>query len=181
MQQAAKIADLNLPLFAPHFEKLTTEHGLNATTINEAGLFSATLAKLDQILGRNDIFCDGIVIPYDGCDGYARARLDVPIVLKNGKKAKYLSPTGSENRLYIPKPVRPLLKDPSTPIYITEGEFKALKLAQEGFPCIGIPGVWGFSRDKKLLPDFNEIEFKGRKVTVILDSDARRKSYENGE
>lgn len=169
----------SLPLLPHHLQKLVNEHGLNAETINESGLYSATAQELNRILGRGDITCDGIVIPY--CERFSRVRLDVPLVLKNEKKAKYLSPSGSENRLYIPKSVKLLLKDTSLPIYITEGEFKALKLTQESFPCIGIPGVWGFSREKKLLPDFSEINFKGRKVTIILDSDARKKIYENAE
>lgn len=42
--------------------------------------------------------------------------------------------------------------------------WKALKLTQEGFPWIGIPGVWGFSKEKALLPDFNVINFKKRKT-----------------
>lgn len=165
----------SLPLFPHHVQKLMNEHGLNVETIKESGLFSATAPTLNYILNCNDIVCEGIVIPYG--EGYSRARLDVPLILINGREGKYLSPSGSENRLYIPKSVRLLLKDPSTSIYITEGEFKALKLIQEGFPCIGIPGAWGFSREKKLLPDFDEINFRGRKVTIVLDSDAGRKVY----
>lgn len=163
-------------LFPYHLEKLTTEHGLNMETIEEAGLYSAKATTLNSILNRTDIVCDGIVIPYE--EGFSRVRLDEPLILKDERKPKYLSPINSENRLYIPKPVRVVLKDPSIPIYITEGEFKALKLTQEGFPCIGLPGIWGFSRGKKLLPDFDEINLKGRRVTIILDSDARRKKYD---
>lgn len=167
----------SLQLFPHHLQKLTGEHGLTLETIHEAGLFSAAAKTLDEILNRNDIICEGIVIPYG--DGFSRVRLDAPLMLNNGRQAKYLSPSGSKNRLYIPNSVRMLLKDPLLPIYLTEGEFKALKLTQEGFPCLGIPGAWGFSREKKLLPDFEEIDFKNRKVFIILDSDARRKNYEN--
>lgn len=173
--KAGEETNNSLPLFPHHVQKLMNEHGLNVETIKEAGLFSATAPTLNHILNRDDIVCDGIVIPYG--EGYSRARVDAPLVLRNGREGKYLSPSGSENRLYIPKPVRPLLIDPSIPIYITEGEFKALKLTQEGFPCIGIPGVWGFSRNKELLPDFNEINLEGRKMIIILDSDAREKTY----
>jgi uncharacterized protein DUF3854 len=148
---------------------------LSLKTIEEADLFSATAHTLNQILNRKDVACDGIVIQYN--EGFSKVRLDKPLVLNSGKKAKYLSPSDSQNHLYIPKSVRPSLKNPSIPIYITEGELKALKLTQEDFPCIGIPGTWGFSREKKLLPDFNEIKFQGRKVIVILDSDAARKVY----
>lgn len=168
-----------IQLFRHHMEKLTQEHGLDIETIKDAELFSATSQTLNHMLGRNDVVCDGIVIPYN--DGFSRVRLDKPLILRNNKEAKYLSPTNSENRLYIPNSVRPILKDPFTTLFITEGELKTLKLIQEGFPCIGIPGVWGFSREKKLLPDFNEINLKGRKLIVILDSDARKKIYANAE
>ena len=168
-----------LALFQNHFKKLVREHGLSGTTILKAGFYSASAAELNELLGRRDINCNGIVIPYD-CGGYYRARLDTPLELRNGKTAKYLSPSGSKNRLYIPQATKGVLKDVSVPLYITEGEFKAAKLTQEGFHCLGLSGVWGFSRDKKLLPDFDDIEMRGRKVIVILDSDAKEKLYHDG-
>ncbi len=167
----------SLPLFPNHYNKLKFEHGLSLETISEAGLYSATSEKLNEILNRRDVECDGLVIPYD--DEFSRARLDTPLNLGNGRTAKYLSPAGAVNQLYIPNTTRKILDDPSTRLFISEGEFKALKLTQEGFPCIGLPGAWGFSRDNKLLPDFDLIDFRGREVVIIFDSDARRNSYDN--
>lgn len=157
--------------FPHHLEKLIGEHGLNLETIEEAGLFSATAQTLNLILNRTDVACDGIVIPYN-INGFNRVRLDIPIVL-NGNEAKYLSPTGSKNHLYIPKAVQSILKDASKRLYFTEGEFKSLKATQEGFPCIGLGGVWGFQSEGALLEDFEEIELKNREVLIVLDNDAR--------
>lgn len=140
-------------------------------TINEAGLYSATAQTLNRILIRRDIICCGIVIPYHGVEGFNRVRLDIPQMLNEGE-AKYLSPTGSRNYLYIPKPVMSILHDPTQILYFTEGEFKALKATQEGFPCIGLGGVWGFRSKGALLEDFREIELKSREVVMVLDSDA---------
>ncbi len=164
-----------LPLSDHHYNKLRNEHGLSEATIKEAGLRTADAKELNKLLKRSDINSSGIVIPYE--DKFCRTRLDEPLKNSKGKTAKYLSPSGSLNRLYIPKAVEPILKDSSVPLYITEGEFKALKLTQEGFPCIGLSGVWGFSRNKKLLPDFDNIELVDRHITIILDSDAITETY----
>lgn len=163
-------------LLEQHFEKLMVEHGLTKPTIIDAGLYTATPKVLNKLLKRGDITSSGIVIPYSV--DFCRARLDIPLKYENGRTAKYLSPSGSQNRLYIPKAVRLILTDSSVSLYITEGEFKALKLTQEGFPCIGLAGIWCYSRDKGLLPDFDNVELKNRKVFIILDSDAREKTYD---
>ena len=42
---------------------------------------------------------------------------------------------------------------PEEPVVITEGEKKALKASLDGFPTIGLSGVWCFKRDGQLLPD----------------------------
>lgn len=161
-----------LPQLLPHhLDKLTQEYGLSIETIKQAGLFSATGSTLNHILNRSDIVCDGIVIPYM-INGVNRARVDIPLVL-NGNKVKYLSPTGSKNHLYVPKAVQPVLKDVSQRLYFTEGEFKSLKATQEGFPCVGLGGVWGFQSEGALLEDFEQIELKNREVLIVLDNDAR--------
>jgi hypothetical protein len=67
-----------------------------------------------------------------------------------------------------------ILKDPSTPIYIVEGEKKCLKGLQEGLSCIGLGGLWSWSdgsEEKNLIPDFDLIEWKGRTVYLVPDND----------
>jgi len=169
MDLARKI-NHNLELYPTHFNRLRSHYGLTEETIQQSGLFSADSKLLNQILKRKDIECEGIVIPYLSKD-LDRVRLDTPISL-NSNEVKYLSPSGSKNSLYIPNSLREILQDPSRLLYFTEGELKALKAIQEGFPCIGLPGIWGFLSNGKLLEDFNLIEFKHREVVVVLDSDA---------
>ncbi|NIQ16253.1 MAG: hypothetical protein GTO02_18240, partial [Candidatus Dadabacteria bacterium] len=73
---------------------------MSTKTIEEAGLYSSNSDEINRILKRNDIQTNGIVIPYD--DGnFKRVRLDNPIII-DGNEAKYLSPSGSKNKLYIP-------------------------------------------------------------------------------
>lgn len=67
-----------------------------------------------------------------------------------------------------------LVKDPSQPLIITEGELKAIKACQEGFPTIGIGGVYNW-RSRKLgiewLPSLQAITWPKRNVYICFDSD----------
>jgi hypothetical protein len=99
---------------------------------------------------------------------------------KDGKPVKYESPMGKPNRAYFPPRTRPALADPAVPLLMTEGEKKAAKADQEGFPCIGLVGVWGWqqgrNRDnpdapRELIPDLAAVAWKGRVVTIAYDSD----------
>jgi hypothetical protein len=88
----------------------------------------------------------------------------------NGDEIKYLSPVGSKID-YTFQIQSMSCYDTTQMLFFTEGEFKALKATQEGFPCIGLGGVWGFRSEGCLLEDFRQIQFKNRQVFVILDSD----------
>ena len=79
-------------------------------------------------------------------------------------------------RAYIPPNSWEALKDSTTPVIITEGEKKAAKADQEGFPSIGLAGVYCFrDRSHDLIPDLEMISWKGRSVTIAFDSDAVNK------
>src|SRR5262249_40074735 len=70
---------------------------------------------------------------------------------------------------------------------ITEGEKKSLKACQDGFPCVGVTGIWCWTAnndkdendrvvgDYKLISDFTEVKWTGRKVYIVFDSDASKK------
>ncbi len=112
----------------------------------------------------------GLVIPYDA--QYARVRIDYPG--PDGKR--YRSPKGQGNRLYVPSTLDPkVLADPSIPLHVTEGEFKGLKLTQEGIPCVALPGVWSWRQrlhGKSFpIPDLERVVWTGRRVVVVFDSD----------
>jgi Domain of unknown function (DUF3854) len=81
--------------------------------------------------------------------------------------------------VYVPPLVSPsTLADPSTPLWLTEGEKKALKACQEGLACIALPGVWSWRTragrvDGKSGPveDLDHIAWQRRTVYVVFDSD----------
>ena len=98
-----------------------------------------------------------------------RIKPDSPPIL-DGKPAKYLSPKSSPNRLYVPSGVETLFNDAAVPLYISEGEKKALKAAQEGLKCIAIAGVWcwkgkGSNGPSEPIPDLDLIKGRGELST----------------
>ena len=77
------------------------------------------------------------------------------------------------NHLYIPANFdHDKLEGADTPIYFTEGEKKSLRAYQEGLLCIGLSGLWNWKKkDEGLIPDFDKINFKDRKVFIVPDND----------
>ncbi len=167
----------------PHHEKQLKESGLSDETILEAGIYSESqpvkirsLLKCSERMAKSLGAC--LVIPFhdlDGRNGYARVRPDKPRTF-DGKPNKYESPKGEPNQIYIP----PGMADKLTTkfdLIITEGEKKALKAKQEGFPSIGLVGVFGWKKrsEAALLPTLERIDWSGRNVFIAFDSDIREK------
>ena len=155
-------------LVDPHRHKLQG-CGLTLETWQRAGLHSGSEAEVKDVLGYGGAG-PGLVIPYT--DDYARVRIDHPG--PDGKR--YRSPKGKGNHLYVPRLLDPvLLKDPATPLYVTEGELKALKACQEGFPCVALPGVWSWKTrlhgHSLPIPDLDRVTWTNRMVIVVFDSD----------
>src|SRR2546425_7845620 len=119
-------------LSTPHLDALL-QRGLTLETIEAAGLWSASREEVTRLL-RFDAGSGGIVIPFShpltGEVVLTRVKPDTPPII-NGKPAKYLSPRGAENRLYVPPNSAELLRS-TAPLIITEGEFKTLLAYQHG-------------------------------------------------
>jgi P4 family phage/plasmid primase-like protien len=100
-----------------------------------------------------------------------------------GRDIKYEAPVEKGNRAYFPAATVPVLSDAATPLFITEGEKKSLKSTQEGFPAVGLSGVWSWTkrRDRNdnddaigeyhLINDLAQIPWQGRAVYIVFDSD----------
>jgi hypothetical protein len=148
--------------------------GLTDETIARAGIFSAPERQTREVLGYGA--GAGLVFPYRSLNGsasYARVKLDNPGA--DGKR--YRSPAKQPNRLYVPALLEAaILADTSTPLWLTEGEKKALKACQEGLSCLALPGVWSWRmRDREdrsiPIPDLDHVAWNGRLVYVVFDSD----------
>ena len=132
------------------------------------------------LLGR-DPRSECLVIPYrdlanpEKIRGY-RFRLDEPMIGKDGKAIRYLTPAGASNLLYFPPKTIERLKSSESVIY-TESALKALALAQRGRLAVGLNGVYGFNTrsaidgTSELLPDFDLLDTKKNTAIIIFDSD----------
>jgi DNA polymerase I-like protein with 3'-5' exonuclease and polymerase domains len=129
--------------------------------------------------------CLGIPFPSpDGqLNGYARLKPDKPRTSpKDGSPVKYESPKGKRNHAYFPPGTWAALQNAEVPLLITEGEKKAAKADQEGFPTIGLVGVYGWQKKREnkdspreLIPDLEGVAWQGRTVLLVYDSDAATK------
>ena len=158
-----------------HLEDLRNS-GLNDKTIAEGGFTSLTAEQTKTILGFEAGPGMGIEYPrLNNEPPFIRVKPDKPSKDKKGRPAKYLTPRGTGNHLYILPFVQEVLKNPTFPILITEGEKKAAKAVQEGYYCIALPGVWCFRQGKgdrkRPIPDLDLIEWGGRIVYICFDSD----------
>lgn len=145
--------------------------GLNREIINAAGIVSVPPRDIRKRLGYDTPGLKSMYeIPYR--DGFSRYRC---FYEEDKPGSKYLQPTNSGNRLYIPSVASAILNDATKPLYVTEGEKKSLKACQEGLHCIGLGGLWNWkTKGGGLIPDFDKISLEGRKVYLVPDNDFRQ-------
>ena len=108
---------------------------------------------------------------------FFRIKPDQVFVDQNGDARKYLQPCKVATKIFIPPIIEQVrLLDASVPLFLTEGEKKAIKLNLEGFVCLSAPGVWNFhdptlreTAGWQLRACFNTIPLKERQVFIIFD------------
>jgi hypothetical protein len=96
------------------------------------------------------------------------------------KPKRYMQPAGIGLGAYftrLPNVKWPeIIQDCNVPLIITEGELKAAKTCKEGFPCIGLGGVFSYKSGPggiPFLPELAKINWVRRNVYLIYDSDFR--------
>jgi hypothetical protein len=181
----------NVRLLPQHLADLRRS-GLSDAQIARCGFHSLTDAEhVRQVLRWKRY--DGrlgpcLALPFCDHDGrptsYVRVKPDAPRGEEGGGIVKYESPKGMANRPYFPPGTLPALQDPSRPLLVTEGEKKAAKADQEGFPCVGLVGVYGWQKKRARGPDgqaqgareltdaLAAVTWRGRTVYLAYDSDA---------
>lgn len=96
------------------------------------------------------------------------------------KDRRYDQPPAEMPQLYLPHLLpkglswQQLCDKPTFPLVFTEGELKAACATKHGIPTIALGGVWNFKSKKNgvfHLPLFDKINFKGRTVLIVFDSD----------
>lgn len=164
------------PLQDHHLADLRAS-GLSEETIQASRCYSGQEPTVRELLGFG--VGPGLVFEFPDTENdkgvpFVQVKPDTRPEWMNG--AKYISPKGSGCRVYVP-PILPAdrLKNPRVPLYVTEGAKKALKACQEGLACVALAGVdaWKDHRTGKSAPisDLDRIPWKGRRVSVVYDSD----------
>lgn len=97
------------------------------------------------------------------------------------KPQRYSQPPNTGVCAYLPncQDWKSIQENPREAILITEGELKAAKASLEGFPTIGLGGVYNFrqsSRGVFLLPELEAFTWPRRRVTIVYDSDYTEKA-----
>ncbi len=170
----------SLPGLLPHHLAELRNSGLSDATISAAGIYSEdNYERLASLLNWGRVskrMAPALVFPFvnaEGQNGYSRIKPDTPRKL-GGKPIKYESPRGRSNEIYLPPGVAEVLNRGDAELLLTEGEKKALKATQEGFPCIGLVGVYGWKdgKSERLLPPLERIKWRDRQVRIVFDSDA---------
>jgi len=92
------------------------------------------------------------------------------------KESRYTQPANTGVCAYLPPIVdwEAIRKDAAETILITEGELKAAKATAEGFPTIGLGGVYNFRSAKQgvfFLPELEAFTWARRRVIIVYDSD----------
>lgn len=114
----------DMPLAPNHYEDLNRS-GITDETIKGAGIKSVRPADINKKLGFSVCGIQSMYeIPYD--NEYARFKVfyekNQKLNSDGSEKPKYLCRKESGNHLYIPLQVRPVLREQSIPLLITEGE-----------------------------------------------------------
>jgi hypothetical protein len=148
--------------------------GLSDETIKASGIACVTPRDIRKRLGYDPPSLKSMYeIPYG--DGFSRFRCFYEEGKTDPKYQKYFQKKDSGNRLYIPPLAASIFGDATIPLYITEGEKKALKACQEGLHCVGLGGLWNWKiKGGGLIPDFDKIALEGRKVYLIPDNDFKK-------
>lgn len=95
-----------------------------------------------------------------------------------GKVQRYAQSERSGVCAYFPtlRDWSTILTDTKQTIYITEGEFKAAKACERGFPTIGLGGVWNFTSKASggaFLRELEAVDWVQREVYIIYDNDGQ--------
>jgi hypothetical protein len=164
--------------------------GLNDATIEACGFISTdnpdVIGRLLNWRSPADGLGPCLVIPFRRPDGspipiadFCRLKPDRPRT-QDGSTVKYEQPAGKSLRAFFPPGTTAALFDPSQPLIITEGEKKAAKADQEGFPCVGLTGVDCWGKDGAMIADLAAVAWRGRTVYIVYDSDAASKPAVRG-
>lgn len=163
-----------------HFEHLDDlrRSGLSDRTIRQHRFRSISRPRVKALLGFTmDGLESAMLLPFPSPDGgfldHIRLKVFPPLRDAKGHMVKYLQPKGSGLRLFFPLPTLSAGPDGHRPLFLIEGEKKALAVGQLGLPAAGFCGIqgWHVAGSRALLPDFEWIRLRGRRIELVPDGD----------
>lgn len=154
--------------------------GLTDETIRVQRFRSVPPGMIDHLLGfQAPKVVSAYLIPFPDPRGgfmdHVRMKTFPPLTDGTGHAVKYLQPRRSGVRVYFPLTTLAAVLHSVEPLYIIEGEKKALAVAQLGLPAIGICGIegWHAAGSRALNPDLDDVGLRDRIVDLIPDGDWR--------
>ena len=102
--------------------------------------------------------------------------------IRNGrrKEIKYETPAGARMALDVHPSMHEAVKDPTRPLFVTEGVKKGDSLTSRGLCAVSLIGVWNWrgtnpQGGKTALPEWEDVALNGREVYIVFDSDVMLK------
>lgn len=187
---SSKVVRIKAGAFNDAAERKLESSGLTLEQASQCGMYTVnTATQLDEQFESQP----ALVLPYFDTNGkplrahpkwpdFYRLRYLGESQVKGFAEAagvkpnRYSQPRNTGVCAYFPQLVdwEQIRKDTAEPILITEGELKAAKATAEGFPTIGLGGVYNFRASNQgifFLPELEKFEWARRKVTIVYDSD----------
>ena len=169
-----------IPQKSPQLRQELLNSAIPAHLIDQLEYRSVTAKEAFELVGHKR---SGWVVPFKDPEGkpYPTSKGKPFHRLKPDEgEIKYLSPSGEGCRLYFSPILDKKHLASGKDIFIPEGEKKTDCLVANGFPAIGLSGVWCWkdhrSGESKMLPELIDFNWKRRNVFVVFDSDILDKS-----
>lgn len=180
-------------LLLPHHRDDLHRSGLSDRTITENRLRSVVnRSEIVEILGWDPGDIGPALVfrfrhPDGSFNGFQRIKPDRP----RPAGGKYEQPLHAGSRAYFTLAACEAIRTAGAMLVLTEGEKKSLAIAQCGYAAIGLTGVWNWQQARAqgpggkkigprlLIPDLAAIDWKGRRVLILFDTDETRKPAVN--
>jgi hypothetical protein len=174
-------------VLSDHYGVLAPDHradldrsGLTEATTTAQRIRSVPPAMMARLLGFDPAaVVSAYLIPFadprGGWMDHVRMKVFPSYRDAHGQTVKYLQPRRSGVRIYFPVATVDAVLHAADPLYLVEGEKKALAVAQTGLPAVGLCGIegWHVGGSSALHPDLDDVGMTGRILNVIPDADYR--------
>jgi Domain of unknown function (DUF3854) len=162
---------------APAHREDLEQSGLSTEFIRAQFIRSIPPDLIDRLLGFDvPAVRSAYLIPFPDPRGgwmdHVRMKVFPPLTTEHGT-IKYLQPKRSGVRIYFPLASLEAVLQSDAPLFVVEGEKKALAVALLGLTAIGLCGIegWHLGGSRALHPHLDAVPLQGRDLTLVPDAD----------